>query len=101
MEAAEIAGREQANKVKITGLENWKKSCLIVGLPSKFRFRKKSSDRLGMVFVIPRKKVLLFAEIRVSRNSPFRASERKTKRNGILRKMRFDGTANIVCDVAQ
>ncbi len=76
MEAAEFAGREQENKVKITGLETGKKSCLIVGLPSKFCSEKIPRIGSEQISLFRGGKSASFAEIHVSLNSPFRGSER-------------------------
>jgi hypothetical protein len=80
VEAAEIA-----NKVKINWFGKWEEKLPDCRVAIKIPFRKNSSDRLGTVFVIPQKKVLL------SRKSvclgiahfEFRTG---TEWNGVLRK---------------
>ena len=62
-----------------------------LGLPSKFRSEKNPRNKLGMVFVIPRKKVLL------SRISVSLGMAHSEVRNGMewmefREKMRFGGT---------
>ncbi len=67
------------------------KKCSRLGLPSKIRSEKIPRSRLGKVFVILRKKCS-FAEFHVSRNIPFRGSERNGE---FWEKIKFYGTANI------
>jgi hypothetical protein len=55
-----------------------------VGLPSKFRSEKNSAEQTQNGFRYSAEKSANFAEFRVSRNSPFRGSERnRMERNSV------------------
>jgi hypothetical protein len=85
VEGAEIVGREQANRVEDNWLGKLEEKLPDCRVAIEIPFRKNSSDRLGMVFVIPRKKVLLSRKSVCLGIAQFEFRN-GTKRNGFLKK---------------